>query len=178
MLRKLGIRALVLVGLILVPARAGAIELGVTADHVNSLWININSSLLAVADSISTDPAFRKQLKAVMPGRFEGKTPPEVLEFVNMYRFKLDRLRGLGVLGRTKRYNHGDFVVSPRIVYVNSGHVLNGQIELLVNRTPPEFLISPFYVQHDFIGKSPDDNFALIDLANRRIDLILEMSGL
>lgn len=177
---KLIFRVLVLAGLVLAPARAGAgaIELGLTADHVYSLWTNINSSLLAVADSLATIPALRDQLMAVTPRRFKGKAPADVLERVNAYRLKLDRLRGLGVLGPIKLYNHGDFPVTPRIIYVNSGHVLNGQIELLVNRTPPDLLISPFYVQYEFSGKRPDDNFTLIDLADRRLDLILDMTGL
>ncbi len=176
--RKLIFRALVLASLVLVPARAGAIGLGLTADHVYSLWTNINNSLLAVADSLAAMPALRGQMVAVTPRRFKGKAPADVLERVHAYRRKLDRLRGLGVLGPTKRFNHGDFPVTPRIIYVNSGHVLNGQIELLVNRTPPDLLISPFYVQHNFSGKSPDDNLALIDLADRRLGLILDMTGL
>lgn len=55
---KLIFRVLVLAGLVLAPARAGAgaIELGLTADHVYSLWTNINSSLLLSPTAL---PPFR-----------------------------------------------------------------------------------------------------------------------
>lgn len=176
--RKLIFNALVLAALVLAPARAGAIELGLTPDHVYSLWININNSLLVIGRSISEDASWNDRLKALAPRQFSGKQPPDTLASVNAYRLKLDRLRELAALGPTKRFNHGDFSVTPRIVYVNSGHVLNGQIELLVNRTPPDLLVSPFYVQHDFNSMSVSDNFALIDLADRRLDLILQFTGL
>lgn len=178
MLRKFLFRFLVLASLVIVPGRADALELGLTPGHVFSLWTNINNSLLAIARSISDDPSWNARLAVLTPRHFAGKRPPDTLKSVHAYRVKFDRLRELAALGRAKHYDHRDFSVTPRIVYVISGYVLNGQIELLVNRTPPELLISPFYVQHDFDTKKVSDNFALIDLADRRLDLILELTGL
>ena len=149
------------------------INLGPTANQVFSLWTDINANLLALAKVLSGDTAKGKSLAALTPDKFRGKNPTDVLVHVRAYRAKLDRLRRRDGLAPTKRFDSGNAAITPSIVYVNSGYVLNGQVELLIRRTGPAQQISGFYVGHDIGGKAPSDVFGLVDLAHRRLDLIL-----
>lgn len=160
------------------PGKGFALDLGLTPSHVYSLWTNINGSLVTVARVISGDPAWRKRLTAYSARKFEGKRPSDVLRRVADYRAKLDRLLRRESLALTKQLPAGEEEVTPSEVYLNSGFVLNAQVRWLIVNTGPEQTVSQFYYRHDFSGETPSDVFALVDLANRRLDEILSKAGL
>ncbi len=107
------------------------------------------------------------------PEPVTGKKPADVLAQAQIFREKLDKLRQRSSLPATEKYGTGDGVITPSVVFLNSGHILDATVEWLIKNTGREQLVSEFYTRHDFSGKTPSDPFALIVLANRRIDNIL-----
>lgn len=152
---------------------AGAVELGLTPSHVVSLWTNTNNALETMAGIITKDSSLQQKVKATTPLGFTGKKPGEVLKRVAEFREKLDRLRQKSSLPPTKRYQYGSGTITPSVVFLNSGHVLDATVHWVIKNSGKDQLVSPFYVRHDISGKTPSDAFAMVDLANRRIDIIL-----
>ncbi len=177
MFRKLGIVTFVLVAVAIAPRSGHAVELGLTPSHVFSVWQNINSALMTVARVSSGGADLGQRLGAVAPGSFEGKKPADVLKQVSKCREKLDRLRSKSGLKATGRYQNDGGTVTPSLVFLNSGAVLDGVVLWVVKNTTKEQLVSQFYTRHDISGKTPSDVFGLVDLATRRLDLILASSG-
>ncbi len=58
-------------------------------------------------------------------------------------------------------------------VFLNSGLLLDGLVEWIVKNSPPEHLIIPYYGYETYKDKKPGDVYSLVDLAHRRIVLIL-----
>ena len=158
-------------------SKASELELGMTPSHVFGLWTNINACLLAVAGLHAQDTAWQGQLSAMTPQKFEDKKPSDVLDRVAEFRSKLDRLREAAGLDLTKKLDSGDGQVTPSVVFLNSGHVLNGLVDWSIRNSGPDFLVSRFYDRHAFDDKTPSDVFGLVDMANRRIDSILTKRG-
>lgn len=149
------------------------VELGLTPSHVFSLWTNTNNALETMAGILTKDSSLRQKVKATTPRGFTGKKPADVLRRVAEFREKLDRLRQKGSLPPTKRFVHGTGTITPSVVFLNSGHVLDATVQWVIKNSGKDQLVSPFYVRHDISGKTPSDAFAMVDLANRRIDMIL-----
>lgn len=181
-LRALAIIAVLPVLLTLSPEPGGAVHRGLTPSQVFGLWTNINASLDAVARVISDDTAWRTQLRAMRPKAFRGKRPADVLEQVKRYQSKIDALRrraGLPPSERHSGHHHSEHQhsISPSVVYIASGTVLNAQIEWLIHLTERNQLVSQYYRRHDFSGKISSDVFGIVELANRRLDAILTKAG-
>ncbi len=177
MYRKIALVAAVLLGLTATPGAASAVELGLTPSQVFGLWTNINDGLLASARVISGDSAWHDSLSAMRAQNFNGKKPAEVLDQVVKFRVKLDRLRQKSGLKPAKQFGDGDGKVTPSVVFLNSGHVLDGLADWLIRNTGPEQLIGPLYARLDINGKTPSDAFGLVELANRRLDQLLSKTG-
>lgn len=173
MLRKLVFATAVLASLVLAPGHGLALELGLTPSQVFSLWTNINNSLSTVAEAVADDRAWIQRLAAMTPRTFENKTPADVLGRLSRFRAKLGRFREKYDLPRIEPHSGGYANVTPSVVYLNSGRVLNGIVEWVIVNTGPEQLVSQFYVRHGFKGKTPSDVFGLIELAERRLDQVL-----
>ena len=152
---------------------ANAVELGLTPSHVVSLWTNTNSALETMARILTKDASLQQKVKATKPQNFTGKKPADVLRRVGEFREKLDRLRQKTSLSPTKRYRHGTGTVTPSVVFLNSGHVLDATVHWVIKNSGKDQLVSPFYIRHDISGKTPSHAYSMVDLANRRIDMIL-----
>ena len=177
-LRVLVIGMVLPVLLVLKPEPGAATHRGMTSSQAFGLWTNINESLDAVARVISGDRAWRARLRAMRPAPFQGKRSADVLRQVERYRLKIDALRrraGLGPSAGRLGYNPP---VSSSAVYLASGSVLNAQIGWLIRRTDRRQLVSQYYQRRDFTGKAPGDVYGLVDLANRRMDAILDRAGI
>lgn len=164
-------------GLLAFPPDSRALDLGLTPSHVYSLWTNINQSLIASSRLVSADSDLPETMSAMEPKTFTGKKPADVLELLILYRAKLDRLLRDRNLPKTKRTAAGSETISPSDVYLNSGHVLNAQVMWMVVSTGPEQTVSQFYTRHGFSGKTPSDVYALVEIANRRMDQLLRAAG-
>ena len=170
LLRRMSL-AVVLTVLFVTPV--GAIELGLTPSHVFATWININTSLVALGQANAKDDGRTAQLKAMKPEVFEGKKPSDVLDQVVAFRSKIDRLRLQYGLKPSPVYRDPTGgVVTPSVVFMNSGHVLDSTISLLI-RLDGKHLVSRYYTRHEISGKSPSDVYGQVTLANRRMDALL-----
>ncbi len=171
--------AIIIVGaaLAFIPGQARTLELGLTPGQVFSLWTNINDCLVASASAVSDDGNWRRRLAAMKPRAFAGKVPADVLERLGAFRAKLDRMRRTAGLAPTARLGAADGAITPSVVFLNSGQVLNGLVEWLIGQTGPEQLVSRFYTRHGFKGKTPSDVFGQVDLADRRLGAILARLG-
>lgn len=167
----------VVLGLLASPPSLRALDLGLTPSHVFSLWTHINHNLIESSRLVSGDAGFQVTLKAMKPLDFSGKNPADVLEQLIVYRAKLNRLLRAQNLPDTKQETADGDAITPSDVYLNSGHVLNAQVRWMIVQTGPEQAISQFYTQQYFSGKTPSDVFALVEIANRRMDLMLRAAG-
>lgn len=159
------------------PSGSRALDLGLTPSHVFSLWTNINENLIVVAGVVSGISALPAALSEMRPNIFSGKSPADVLTQLVVYRTKLNRLLGLKGLPQAEQVETDGGPITPSDVYLNSGHVLGAQVRWLITETGPEQTVSQFYTRHGFTGKTPNDVFALVDLANRRMDRLLRVGG-
>ena len=174
-LRQLAPTALLL--LALAPRLAGAAELGLTPGNVLGLWTNINSTIPVIA-KISGKDQLVAQLAAMRPRRFSGKKPSDVSKQLVKFRTMLNRLRansGLPPVKARKRDKTGK--ITPSDVFFNSGRVLDGMVGLIIKKTNADQLVSGYYKLYDFSGKTPSDVYGMLDLANRRLALIVGSSA-
>ena len=108
--------------------QARARELGLTPSHVFGLWTNINAALVSVGDASSGGQNLDDSLTSTKPDRFENKKPADVLARAIEVRAKLDRLLAEHGMAPTKRYPRGAGRVTPSVVFLNSGLLLDAVV--------------------------------------------------
>lgn len=162
-----------------VPAtRAIALEFGMTPNHVYALWRSINDTVIATSSLAIKDPMARQRIESMTPHSYRGKQPREVLHMVLAFGERLNKLRARDDLPPTGRYGDGHGEVNATGVFLNSGMVLNGMVEWIIVNSDPDLLVSRYYHLESFRGKTSSDVYALVDLAHRRLDVILSNSYL
>ena len=152
---------------------ANAADLGMTPSHVFGLWTSINDVLLRLADASPGQRNLKARMAAIDIEGVNNKEPADVLEQVNNFRENADVLLRLGrnsAIAKDERVSTEK--ITPSDVFLNSGHVLDGMVLLLVSKTDANTLISPYYKPNIFSGKNPSDVFALVHLANQRLALL------
>lgn len=150
-----------------------AVELGLTPSHVFATWMNINETLVALGGAVGDGEGTADQLRTMQPKNFNGKKPGEVLQQLVAFRGKLDRLGSRYGQKPVSVYEDPEGgVVTPSVVFMNSGHVLDSSILLLISLDETR-LVSDFFTRYDISGKTPDGPYSLVDLANRRMDVLL-----
>lgn len=176
-LRTAALTVILLIGGAGLPGQARALELGLTPSNVVGLWTNVNEALLATARVVSNDTVWLAKVTEMTPGTFEGKKPSDVLERVTEFRTKLNRLRGGFGLKETDSNVKFDGTITPTVVFLNSGEVLNGLVDWIIRNTGEQQLVSQFYTDRQIKGKTPSDAFGFVDLAARRLDQIIAKAG-
>jgi hypothetical protein len=156
------------------PQKSYAVEFGLTPSDVVMLWMNTNNALVRIAEIAPGGGAgLSGQVKALTPEIFSNKKPSDVLGQVTTFRSKLDALRKRIGLSATGQYGNGDGKVTPSVVYLNTGFVLDATAEWIIKSSNNSVSAGAFYFPHKVKGKKPSDAFALVELATRRIDLIM-----
>ena len=151
-----------------------ALDLGLTPSHVYGLWININKSLIGLANTRTIDQNKIDQLNRMSPNYFSDKTPGDVLKHAAIFRKNLDQLKKYrGLEPTTAILLEDNKKITPSVVFLNSGNILDSTVLLVIKNTAETIPISRFYHTNDISGKSPSDVYQLVDLANRRIDWIV-----
>ena len=167
-----------LVAVSLLGARPGqAHELGLANGQAYSLWTNINASLLEFALVVSEERDWQERLAAMAAKDFSGMRLANVLDQVERYRSKLERLRDLAELSPIPQIPRDGGGIGPSDVYLASSEVLHAQVELLIRFSGPEQLVSQFYRRHDTRDKTPSQLFSLVEVANRRLEHVLLRAG-
>ena len=151
-----------------------SVELGLTPSHVFSLWTNINAALVTMGSAVTSDAGVSRRLAGMAPSVFHDKTPSDVIKQVEAFRDRLDSLRAASGLKATKVYHDPEGgEVTPSVVFLNSGHVLDSLVLLLIH-SDGDRLVGGFYARHEIGGKTPSNVFGLVELANRRIAVLME----
>lgn len=170
---KIYLAAWLMASILTFSSPVSADDLRLTPSHVYSTWSNLNDCLLAIGQEQALDETLQAQLALMRPTTFSGKRPVDVLGEVRGVQDKLNRFRVKRDLAPVAQISEDYKRVTPRDVYLNSGRVLDGLLETLILMSEPERQISPFYEHHRYDDKTPNDVFGLVDLANRRLDIIL-----
>ncbi len=153
----------------LTPHPAQAVELGLTPSNVLDLWTNINNALVGAGEA--KDAALSERLQAMKLQSFKGKKPGDVLKQVEALRGKLDSLGSGYSLKPTPVFKGpAGGTVTPSVVFLNSGYVLDTMV-LVLNKVDREHQISGYYKRRDIKDKTPSDVYAMVELANRRMDI-------
>lgn len=160
--------------LLLLANPANAVELGLTPSHVFATWMNINETLIALGSTRDDSGVLSDSLSAMTATQFTGKKPGEVLNQLNVFRAKLDQLSAMQGQKATPIFKDpAGGTVTPSVVFMNSGHVLDSTVLLLAS-IDEEHKIAGFFTRYEVSGKTPDGPYSLVDLANRRIDALLK----
>jgi len=168
----------VLIGFSVSSKETSAVELGLTPSDVVMLWTNTNNALVAVAPAApGGGAALAVQVKALTPGDFQNKNPDDVLGQVATFRGKLDLLCKRIGLPATGTFANGDGKITPSVVFLNTGFVLNSSAEVLLKISNNSVSAGPYYTPLAVNGKTPTDAFVMAELATRRIDLILSSTA-
>lgn len=178
-----GILCILLVLAVGYPVKQGqSLELGLEPSQVFGLWTNINSAVLAYASYIGQDQNWVQQCETMEADTVSGKTPADVLGKVESFRSKLSALPTSAfqqVYGSNfavemmHAMQEDASVVTPRIVYLHSSSVLVDTVLAVNEVSGGEALIAPFFMEHGFSEKTPNDVYSQVDLAIRRVDQIL-----
>jgi hypothetical protein len=180
----IAILALFLVAAMPAQAVAQTGELGLTPSPVYGLWRNINKAVMAYGRLYIIDEAWLGKLEDMEPNKFSEKIPADVLELVERFDAKLNELNELK--GHKKR-NVADSLldgslphllstdvsrITPSHVFLRSGQLLINISGSILIESTAAVVISPFFEEHKFSGKTPSDVFGLVDRALRRLDKI------
>ncbi len=153
---------------------AVALELGLTPSHVYGLWNNVNQALTGLANARTDNNTLINQLNNMTPSSFSGKTPGDVLKHATNFRNKLDQLKKQRNLKKTNTIVLNDKVkITPSIVFLNSGNILDSLVLLVIDSTAKNKPIAQYFKTQDVSGKKPSDVYAMVDIANRRLDHIM-----
>jgi hypothetical protein len=154
--------------------KSRAVEFGLTPSNVVMLWANTNNALVRIAEMAPGGGAgLSRQVKALTPEYFQNKKPSEVLGQVAVFREKLDALRKRTGLPLTGKFNNPDGKITPSVVFLNTGFVLDSAAEWIIKSSNNKVSAGEFYIPYAIKGKTPSDAFAMAELATRRIDMIL-----
>ncbi len=154
-----------------------ALDLGLKPSNVFALWDSVNRSMLAYADAAQA-PALKTKMAGMAPESFSGKKPGDVLMRVGEFRQRLDLVAAKVGHPATEIFTDpSGAAVTPSVVYVNSGYVLDQLINCVIT-VDQSIPVTPLYAAPTYSGKTPSDVFGLVDLAVRRMDLILQHMNL
>ncbi len=174
---------LVVFGLFFHMSPANALDLGLTPNHVFNIWTNINATLELYVKSLPRYPEINTQFKNLKLFKFAGKKPSDVLAQLHKVRQKIHKIAGYKenldaklTLVREVIFQSRDDIsaVTPSVVYIHSAHLLVEIVTMISKRPNQGQLISPFFQDQNFTGKVPSDVFGLVELADRRLEIILK----
>jgi hypothetical protein len=170
-------------GLFAVPMTAQAalaapqtVPLGnVTPSQVVTTWMSVNQGLVEAAQLATRDPSFAARVDGLRALSYSAKKPGEVLARTVEFRDKLDVLRAKMGLDPTSVYvDPSGAAVTPPVVFLNGAHVQDSFLGWVVALSgDPTHLVGQFYVVADVSGMTPSDAYGLVDLAVRRLDMLI-----
>ncbi len=150
------------------------VELGkISPNGPYRIWSAVNKVLLDYA-SLKGGEELRSQVQDLNVGRFDGKTPADVLtqaaEFRDTLEQILDRLR----LPKVEIYEDPlGRKATPGVVFVNAGHIMDAVVSVIHNASDKhDEPLGALYDVPVATGKTPSDVFGLVYLATRRLQLI------
>ena len=173
------IRNFFLIGVVIVllPAKAWALDHGLNPRHDYDLWTNINQAVLTVGNLTGDDGRLLAELQVMKADSFAGKTPRDVLVLALEFESEFDKLRVYSGLTPTRQMDIAHKNTTPSDVFLVSSRVLFSVVEWIIDNTDSGHLVTQYFPRHSFKDKTPSDVFGLVDLAHRCIQVILENSS-
>ncbi len=142
----------------------------ITPNQPYDIWLDITADIPLLTPNAAKSRAINR-LKAK---KFSGKSPADVLKALAKFRGALDRARAKVGLPKTPIYRSpSGEKVSPAIVYINSGDVLDSVVQYLLKANPGNEAYRANFAYQYPKGKTPSDVYELVDLGIRRLDLAL-----
>lgn len=132
-----------------------------------SHWLIINEAL----PLLTTDEAITGTINEFQPNEYNDKVPADVLDEAVVFNGKLDTLRKRHELDETHQGNIPDAdQVTPAVVKEYSSHIFDGikQLAAQINDANKDYN----FHNETVTGKQASDVFGLVNLANRKIDLL------
>jgi hypothetical protein len=159
--------------LIMLPMKAFALDLGLTPDQVYSHWSNINKAILSISKLTSKDAELIGRIDAMEVRIFTGSTPGDILELALHIEEKFDSLRIIAGLHPTRKIQISGASTTPTDVYILSSRILLSAVEWIINHSDKRRLVTKYFERLEFQGKTPSGVYGLVDLADRRLHLVL-----
>lgn len=150
-------------------------ELGkITPDGPFRLWTAMNNVIPEYAMLVGGKELKAKVLKLSVSS-FTGKSPGNVMEQTESARALLNRLAVKYKLPKAARYTDPlGRAVTPAVVFLNAGNLLDTLVEsYFVASDKSELGLGRFYTVPEFTGKKPNDVYGLVELATRRLEVIV-----
>ena len=156
--------------------RTDAAETQIGNRHVYGLWENIDSSLLTIAQILSGADPWHEDVAALSPQNFQGTTIDKVFEEIEAFQLgaadllaisneKMDTLESVAQNGvdlpSVLLLSNDLLALQINWIVENAGHRL--PIAGMMSRKPADALSKDVTL---------DELFAMIDLTNRRLELI------
>lgn len=137
------------------------------------LWTAINKVLPEYA-ALKGGKELRSRIDGMSAGQFKGRNPGDVMAQTEIFRAILEDIRDQLKLSEIKTYKDPlGRKITPAVVFLNSGHVLDALVETLyMSSKKSADALGRFYDVPYVAGKTPGDVFGLVHLATRRLQLI------
>ncbi|MBT3237495.1 MAG: hypothetical protein HOK06_03415 [Rhodospirillaceae bacterium] len=164
--------------LAMLSGKAWALDLGLTPSHVYSLWTNINRTVIECVNLTVKDTTIVSGVKAMATKKFTGKKPADVLALALHVEGLWNTLRIQSDLPPTLQAIAPESMTTPTDVYLESSKILASSVEWIIGNTDSSHLVAGYFVRHTFKDKTPSDVYALVDLAQRRMQFAFDHSGL
>ncbi len=146
----------------------------ITPDGPFRIWTALNNVIPEYALLVGGKELKAKVLKLSARG-FTGKSPGNVMEQTERARALLDGLAVKYKLPKAARYSDPlGRAVTPAVVFLNAGNLLDTLVaSYFVASKPTELGLGRLYAVPEFTGKKPNDVYGLVELATRRLEVIV-----
>jgi hypothetical protein len=170
------------------PSSADSQITKITPSQPYAIWININQALIDLSTLKVSDVEVYKQIEEVGLESFSGKKPDDVYILVGEFR------QGFSVYSGRDLTTHGDNIseleetiiytlrtanneIIPAMVFSRSVLVLDLIMQSYIELDSSARLLSPYYKLGQYDDKNPSDVYALVDLASKRLQILINAEG-
>lgn len=108
----------------------------------------------------------------MQPATYSGKDPQHVLERIRKFSSEVSRMREHAGLSSIRLPEDREKIL-PSLVFLSSGRVLAGLLGHYVCLPDVSVMVSDYFRNENFYTKTPNEVFGLVDLATRRLNIIM-----
>ncbi|MCB1744405.1 MAG: hypothetical protein KDK91_28815 [Gammaproteobacteria bacterium] len=168
----------VLIGSSLLPCTSFSSDRGITPGHTHAVWESANRALLRLAGVVHAEDAVVGEMARLRANVFSGKRDEDLESRVIAFHTKLGQLHERLQLKMDGRNDAASLLEARKPgtqegVFLVSGHVLDEIVTAYLQKTADTDPVSDLFVVQEDQGSSVDGVFGLVDLAHRRLDLLL-----
>jgi hypothetical protein len=173
--RLITISFALLIGLASAPGHA-AERIELTSKDVASLWRNINNVVLVLAANVALEDEWIQGLRDLKPDGALPANPQGITGEMVQFQDKLNVLLASNALEAIKAQEISA-TTSPTELYIASGDMLDHLVAYLI-ASDSLASVAIYYADADMNAATDQDLVAEVNLANQRIDALIEETGL